>query len=129
LGRALRPLRDEGILVAASGGIVHNLRRVHFAGKDAAVDGWAARFDAWVAERAASGNFDELFAYRELAPDADWAAPTSEHFDPLFVTLGAAFPEEPVQTIFEGFQYGNLSMRSFSFEAGGGGQRRSQSAN
>jgi 4,5-DOPA dioxygenase extradiol len=115
IGKALRPLREDGILVAGSGGIVHNLRRVHLEDKQAAVDEWAAQFDAWIAEQVASRSLEKLFAYRTLAPHARLAAPTSEHFDPLFVTLGAAFPEEPVETIFAGFQYGNLSMRSFSF--------------
>jgi aromatic ring-opening dioxygenase catalytic subunit (LigB family) len=49
LGRALRPLRDDGVLVVGSGGIVHSLSRVRFADKDAPVDEWAAEFDAWVA--------------------------------------------------------------------------------
>ncbi len=47
------------------------------------------------------------------APHADLAVPTSEHFDPLFVVLGATSDGEGVTVLHEGFQYGNLSMRSF----------------
>jgi len=115
LGRALRPLRDDGFLVAASGGIVHNLSRVRLVNKGAPVDSWAAEFDSWVADAVAAREFEQLLAYRHTAPHARLAAPTTEHFDPLFVALGAAYGDEPVETIFEGFQYGNLSMRSFSF--------------
>jgi 4,5-DOPA dioxygenase extradiol len=115
LGRALRPLRDDGFLLAASGGIVHNLSRVRLADKDAPVDSWAAEFDSWVAEAVAARRIESLFAYRHTAPHARLSVPTTEHFDPLFVALGAAYPDEPVETIFQGFQYGNLSMRSFSF--------------
>ena len=114
LGRALRPLRDDGVLVAGSGGIVHNLSRVRLASKDAPVDDWAAEFDQWVAEQLRSRSLEKLFAYRRTAPHARLSVPTTEHFDPLFVALGAAYPDENVETIYQGFQYGNLSMRSFA---------------
>jgi len=119
LGTALRPLREEGILIAGSGGIVHNLRRVQLWDKNAALDPWAVEFDGWVAARIEAGEIQELFSYRGSAPHAALAVPTPEHFDPLFVALGAAFPEEKAETIFEGFQYGNLSMRSFAFASRG----------
>jgi len=115
LGRALRPLRDDGVLVVGSGGIVHNLSRVRLADKNAPVDPWAAEFDGWVAERVAARNLDQLFAYRRQGPHARLSVPTTEHFDPLFVALGAAYADERLDTIFEGFHYGNLSMRSFAF--------------
>jgi 4,5-DOPA dioxygenase extradiol len=114
LGRALRPLRDEGVMVIGSGGIVHNLGLVHFSAKDSGVDPWAAEFDRWVAARLASQNVDALFAYRTSAPDAELAVPTPEHFDPIFIALGVAWPDERLDTIYEGFHYGNLSMRSFA---------------
>lgn len=115
LGRALRPLRDDGFLLAGSGGIVHNLSRVRMQNKQAPVDEWAAEFDSWVADAVAGRKLDALFGYRQNAPHARLSVPTTEHFDPLFVVLGMAYPDEAVETIFEGFQYGNLSMRSFSF--------------
>lgn len=114
LGRKLRPLRDEGILIAGSGGIVHNLGLVHFADKGAGVDPWAAEFDRWVADCVARQDTASLFRYPDV-PRAAMAVPTSEHFDPLFVTLGAAWPEELAETIYEGFHYGNISMRSVFF--------------
>lgn len=114
LGRRLRLLRDEGILIAGSGGIVHNLGLVHFADKGAGVDPWAAEFDRWVADCVARQDTASLFRYPDV-PRAAMAVPTSEHFDPLFVTLGAAWPEEQAETIYEGFHYGNISMRSVFF--------------
>ncbi len=45
------------------------------------------------------------------------AAPATEHFDPLHVVLGAASPGERVRTLYEGFRYGNLSMRTFEIGA------------
>ena len=115
IGKALRPLREDGFLVAGTGGIVHNLSRARIDNKDAAVDPWAAEFDAWVAARVAARNLDALFAYRNTAPHARLSVPTTEHLDPLFVVLGTSFPDERVETIYEGFHYGNLSMRSFSY--------------
>ncbi len=115
LGRTLRSLREDGILVVGSGGIVHNLRRMRLGDKQAPVDEWAAEFDHWVSKQLAERNLDGLFAYRSAGPHARLSVPTTEHFDPLFVVLGAAFPDEPADTIFEGFQHGSMSMRSFCF--------------
>jgi 4,5-DOPA dioxygenase extradiol len=115
LGRALRPLRDEGIMIIGSGGIVHNLGLVHFSEKNSGVDPWAADFDRWVAARLEKQDVQGLFDYAASAPDAQLAVPTPEHFDPIFVTLGASLPEDRLETIYEGFHYGNLSMRSFAF--------------
>ena len=117
MGRALRPLRDDGIVVLGSGGIVHNLRKVRLENKSAPIEDWAAGFDTWVARQIEERNLDALLAYRSAGPYARLAAPTTEHFDPLFIALGAAFADEKIVPIFEGFQYGNLSMRSFAFEA------------
>ncbi len=114
LGKTLRPLRDDGILVLGSGGIVHNLRKMRLDDKQAPVEDWAAEFDAWVAAQVASRNLDVLFNYRSAGPHARLCVPTTEHFDPLFIVLGAAFPDEPVETLFEGFQHGSMSMRSFA---------------
>ena len=114
LGRALRPLRDDNILVVGTGGIVHNLSRVRFADKNAPVDSWAAEFDDWVAEQVAQRKLEKLFDYRRTAPHARLSVPTTEHFDPLFIVLGASWPDDQVDTIYKGFHHGNLSMRSFA---------------
>ena len=113
LGRALRPLRDEGVLVLGSGGIVHNLMLLQWTDHDAAPQAWAAEFDAWVAEHLAAGDVASVLDYRDRAPHAVRAAPTTEHIDPLFVSLGAALESERPFSIFEGFHYGSLGMRSF----------------
>ena len=117
LGEALRPLREDGVIVAGSGGIVHNLRRLDIRNKDAAAEPWATEFDEWVAKKIETRNLEDLFRYHTKAPNASRAVPTSEHFDPIFVTLGAAAPEEKPQTIYTGFHYGTISMRSFAFGA------------
>jgi 4,5-DOPA dioxygenase extradiol len=117
LGRALAPLRDGGVVVLGSGGVVHNLELLRFEEKQAPVDAWAAAFDAWVADRLAAQDADALAGYRERAPHAGRAVPTSEHFDPLLVAASARRPGDGLETLFEGFHYGNLSMRSLVLES------------
>lgn len=115
IGRALAPMRDRGVAIVGSGGIVHNLRMIHLANKDAPVDAWAKQFDDWFAKHLAARDFATLARYRDLAPHAGLAVPTPEHFEPVFVTLGASRESDTLATIYEGFQYGNLSMRTFAF--------------
>ena len=114
IGRALAPLREQGIAIAGSGGIVHNLRILDLANKNAAPLDWAAEFDRWIAERLAARDFDAVADYRN-APSARLAVPTPEHFEPLLIVLGAAHPDDELRTIYEGFQYATLSMRSVAF--------------
>jgi 4,5-DOPA dioxygenase extradiol len=114
MGQALAPLRGRGILLVGSGGIVHNLRRVRFADKAAPVEPWARAFDGWVRDRLEEGKVAPVAEYRSRAPEAASAVPTTEHFDPLFVVLGALGDGFRVRDVFEGFTYGNLSMRTFA---------------
>jgi 4,5-DOPA dioxygenase extradiol len=112
MGHTLKSLREEQIFLVGSGNLVHNLRRVHFDDKYAPVDSWAKEMDDWLKEKIARHDVSHLINYRESAPHVTMGAQTTEHFDPLFFVLGAA-PGEPMTTVFEGFHYGNLSMRTF----------------
>jgi len=113
LGRRLAPLRDEGVLVIGSGFMTHGLPFIHeyMAGRPGA-PAWSVEFDEWVKEALARGDLDELFAFREKAPGMPYAHPTTEHFAPLFVALGAATaPDAPPDTRIDGYWYG-LAKRS-----------------
>ncbi|HEU4384125.1 MAG TPA: class III extradiol ring-cleavage dioxygenase [Anaeromyxobacteraceae bacterium] len=118
MGRVLSPLRERGVLLLGSGGMVHNLELVDLSRKERPPEPWAAAFDRWVAERLEARDFAALLAYRRRAPHAYLAAPTSEHFDPIFPVLGAAADEENAVPVFEGFHYGSLGMRSFELREG-----------
>ncbi len=112
LGRRLRPLRDEGVLVVGSGFLTHGLPFLREFRIDAAAPGWSTDFDAWAAEALARGDVEELASYRTRAPGMPYAHPTVEHFTPLFVTLGAAAdPEAPGDQTIDGYWMG-LSKRS-----------------
>lgn len=113
LGRALAPLRDEGVLVLGSGGIVHNLRELDWHRKTPGPLPWAGAFNDWMAEKLAAGAEQELLDYRRLAPEATRSQPTEEHFVPLFVALGAGgFPAKRIEL---GFDLGSLGMDSYFF--------------
>lgn len=115
VGKALAPLRDEGVLILGTGGLIHNLRRVRWDSAGDSIEPWALEAEAWLMERIADKRSDELFRHRELLPLSFEAAPTTEHLDPLFVALGASDGQDSFTTIFEGFQMGNLSLRSFAW--------------
>lgn len=110
-GRALAPLRDSGVLIIGSGGVVHNLRRLDWEGTSGPRP-WALAFQAWVRERLSAGDAAALGAWQS-APGAADSVPTSEHLDPLFVAVGAAAAAP--ETIFEGWQLGSLSLESYRF--------------
>ncbi|NHC47278.1 dioxygenase family protein [Motilibacter aurantiacus] len=113
LGRRLRPLRDEGVLIVGSGFLTHGLPFLRDWRVDAPAPGWSAEFDSWAAEALARGDVDELAAFRDRAPGMPYAHPTVEHFAPLFVTLGTATAaDDAPETTVEGFFLG-LAKRSF----------------
>jgi len=116
-GAALAPFRDEEVLLLASGGAVHNLGEVAFDDKERSVRGWAAEFDGWVAARVAELDVPALARWRAEAPHADRAHPTTEHFDPLLVAMGARLHGDEPVVLHEGFTYACLSMRSFALRS------------
>jgi 4,5-DOPA dioxygenase extradiol len=119
LGRLLRPLRQEGVLVAGSGGVVHNLRLLDWTGRRGPED-WALGFEAWMAGRVARKDLTALFQAAREAPAYARAVPTSEHLDPLYFALGAAGDGE-LGTLYEGWQLGSLSLRTWTWEGGSQG--------
>jgi 4,5-DOPA dioxygenase extradiol len=112
LGRRLRPLRDEGVLVIGSGFTTHGLRFLTDWHPQAPAPAWSREFDAWAGETLSRGALDELADFRHRAPGMPYAHPTVEHFAPLFVTLGLADdPERSVQQVIDGYWMG-LSKRA-----------------
>ena len=114
LGRALAPLRDEGVLVVGSGQIVHNLRLRRFGG--GAPEAWARDFDAFVAGALERWDLAALEKWRD-APGAETSVPSDEHLAPLLVACGAADGPTPPKVRFtvREFELGNLSRLSAEF--------------
>lgn len=106
VGRALAPLRREGVLVIGSGFLTHNLRALALR----ETPGWARDFDAWSADVIARHDVDALLDYRQRAPGVREALPTHEHFVPVLVAAGAA-GESPASFPITGFWYGGAMTR------------------
>ncbi|MFO0696215.1 MAG: class III extradiol ring-cleavage dioxygenase [Polyangiales bacterium] len=111
LGRALAPLRDEGVLIVGSGNLVHNLRMVDFSDRGPP-PAFALEFDAWAKEAIERRDVDALVDFRQRAPAARLAHPTPDHYQPLLVVLGAADGGRSTRYAVEGFEYGNIDRRS-----------------
>jgi 4,5-DOPA dioxygenase extradiol len=124
LGRALAPLRGQGVLVLGSGSITHNLRLVFSrrrhdstARDDEPEMPESAAFRRWFAERSAAQDHDALFDYRARAPHAALMHPTDEHLLPWYVAAGAGH-EGPALRLHDSVQIGSLGMDTYAFGAG-----------
>jgi 4,5-DOPA dioxygenase extradiol len=115
LGARLAPLRDRGVMILASGNVVHNLGRVQWDQPDAAYD-WAERFDDAVAEQLARGPRDILRLVDH--PDFRLAVPTPDHFIPLLYVAGLAVAEGgSVDALVRGYAMGSISMTCYGLGA------------
>lgn len=113
IGRKLAPLRDEGVLIVGSGFFTHNLAALRHTG--GGVPGWSAEFDAWGREALAARDIDALLDFERKSPAGRLAHPRTEHFAPLFVTLGASGDgAEGRRDVIDGFWMG-LAKRSVQF--------------
>lgn len=112
LGRALAPLREQGVLVIGSGSLTHNLYefRQHISDPE-----YAQEFADWVRAAVARRDVEALVDYRRRAPYAERAHPSEEHYLPLLVALGASNDDDASSPIEGGMTYGTLSMDSFGW--------------
>jgi len=113
LGRALAPLRDEGVLVFGSGFLTHNMAYAFRPG----IPAWARDFDAWAADALSRFDVDALIDFEARAPAARTALPTWEHYAPVLVAAGAAADNPQVTFPITGFwMEGAFTKRSAQFE-------------
>lgn len=117
-GAALAPLADEGVLIVGSGSLTHNLEEFRSGPGDAAA--YAGEFAAWVREAVVRGDAARLRQTLALAPHAQRAHPTPEHFWPLLVAAGAAASALPAAVIEGGITHGVLAMDGYLFGSAGG---------
>ena len=116
-GRALAQLGKEGVLVVGSGSLTHNLFEFRQASESQSQAEYAGAFTAWIREAVQAGDEDKLLAALENAPHAARAHPTTEHFLPLLIALGAAPSALPATAVPGGIVHGVLSMESYVFGA------------
>ena len=113
VGRALTSLRDKGVLIVASGNVVHNLGFVDASAPDGLMASrpWAQSFDSAVKSALLAEDSRALANYQSLDAGARLGAQTPDHYWPLLYAMGAARPGEAPNFVYEGFQLGTLSMR------------------
>ena len=115
LGAKLAPLRDRGVLVVASGNVVHNLRSMNWRTADTGYD-WAQRFDEAAKERMLTDPTG--FAALDAHADYGLAVPTPDHFIPALYVAGLAGIDGPdrsdTRVLIDGYAYGSLSMTAYT---------------
>ncbi len=115
IGRALAPLRDEGVLIIGSGLSFHNMQAMMRPGASLAR---SQRFDEWLKETCTGepGGRDELLAAWQRAPEARYCHPREEHLIPLMVAAGAGsgesgrhiFSDQVMGAQVSAFEFGNV---------------------
>jgi 4,5-DOPA dioxygenase extradiol len=112
VGRALAPLRQEGVLILASGSFTHNLRDIRFGSPDVNAP-YVTEFTAWMEKALLERDDAALAEWDTRAPHARRAHPTTEHFLPLLVAYGAG---ENTTGLHESVTHGVLAMHAFAFD-------------
>ncbi len=115
LGRRLRPLRDAGVLILASGGATHNLRDFGRHALDAPPQDYARGFADWLQAAIEAGDENALADVWNAAPQATRNHPSPEHLLPLHVALGAG-DGAPGRVLHDSFTYGVLSMAAYAWD-------------
>ncbi|MGA7777825.1 MAG: class III extradiol ring-cleavage dioxygenase [Paraburkholderia sp.] len=115
VGRALRALKDEGVMVIGSGQITHNLRAADFSARPEDADPRVTEFTDWFEEKLAAHEIDALLDYRRQAPYAVLMHPTDEHLLPMFAALGAADDDYTLGIQSLGTYQKSLAMTNYVF--------------
>lgn len=114
IGKELKSLRDQGVLLFGTGNIVHNLRRIDMGMCDKGFY-WGNQFDDYIKENILNGNHENILNYMSLGESAKLAVPTPDHFNPILYILGAVDPEDKVTVYNDSFVLGSVSMTSYMF--------------
>lgn len=117
VGRALAPLRRDGVLIIGSGSFTHDLsefRRYRDVISEKEPS-WVTEFADWFDKALAEGRTADLLSYRQLAPFASKNHPTEEHILPLYVALGAAGETPSVERLHASLTHGVLRMDTYAF--------------
>lgn len=113
IGEKLKPLREEGALILASGNIVHNLGMVDWR-MDNVYD-WAQEFDNNIKDAIINQDYEKIINYKDIE-NYNLAIPTTEHFIPFLNVLGLLLPSDKPIIFNEDGELGSITMTSFIFE-------------
>ncbi|KAJ1386550.1 Extradiol ring-cleavage dioxygenase, class III enzyme, subunit B [Sesbania bispinosa] len=115
MGKALAPLKDEGVLVIGSGSATHNLKAM--GPRNSPPAPWAVAFDSWLKNSLIEGRYEEVNHFDEKAPYAKLAHPHLDHLFPLHVAMGAAGENSKAKVVHDSWDVGSISYASFGFTA------------
>jgi 4,5-DOPA dioxygenase extradiol len=110
IGRKLAPLRGEGILIAGSGNLVHNLHTYAWGRHTPAPYDWAIGFEQTVKDLMLAGNYQPLIDYETLGREAALSVPTPDHYLPLLYVIATRQDGEAITFPVEGVDGGSISM-------------------
>ena len=112
LGERLAPLRDEGVLIAGSGNLVHNLHAYAWGKHAPEPYDWAVRFEHEARQIILAGEHKALVNYERMGKDARLSIPTPDHYLPLLYVVAARQQGEAVSFPVQGVDGGSISMLS-----------------
>jgi len=110
IGKKLAPLREEGVLIAGSGNLVHNLHTYAWGRHSRDPYEWAVRFESAAKNIMMTGDYEALVNYDVLGSDAALSIPTPDHYLPLLYVLGSRGSNESISFPVEGVDGGSISM-------------------
>ncbi|KAM0971431.1 hypothetical protein ACFX13_019630 [Malus domestica] len=114
MGKALAPLKDEGVLIVASGSATHNLGAMRKT-KNNEVFPWAREFDTWLKRALLEGRHDDVNQWEKKAPHAKTAHPWPDHLYPLHIVMGAAGADAKAKQIHDSWDLGAVSYAAYQF--------------
>ena len=117
MGRALAPLRQEGVLIIGSGSMTHDLSEFRGHGPNDPAPDWVNAFADWFDSALSAGRTDDLLDYRRQAPFAVKNHPSEEHLLPFYAALGAAGENARAMRLHASATYGVLRMDVYAFSA------------
>lgn len=110
IGRKLAPLREEVVLIAGSGNLVHNLHAYAWGRHVSDPYDWASRFETAARRIMMAGDFQPLIDYEKLGREATLSIPTPDHYLPLLYVLATRQEHERIRFPIEGVDGGSISM-------------------
>lgn len=118
LAKELVPLRSQGILIIASGNIVHNLRMVAWDRLNEVYGfDWAIEVNQKVKDWITTNDIKSLLSIRSKGKEFEWAIPTNEHYLPLLYTIGTRLESDSVSFFNDKPVAGALTMTSVRFDS------------
>ncbi len=113
LAQSLTALRSKGIMVMGSGNVVHNLGHLDWHNRHGGYD-WALRFDQQIKTALETSDVDFITQARaSMSRDGRLAIPSEDHYWPLLYVEGVRQPSDKLTWIYEGYEYGGISLRSY----------------